>query len=361
MFLQATLSLFAIAACLQAQDAVAFDAGAPPTRNNFTPLQAPLVYQPQSAFLVGRGRWQVSLTAAEASIFDFTSILAGLQNWGFFQQRTAMNPAFFQVLPAVPRIGPAPFFYYFDEEISRVSVQARVGIGERTDLFFEGVAESHAGGSLDPLAETIHRVTGWSDVGRTLIDKNQTVIFWMTHGQIQFDQQTPIRPHVQDPLVGLVHRLAGDGDAALDLVLTIKPPIARTYNYFESGWDTQAALTGCWKAGASTFNYGAGYTHRPPGNAAYNQFHYTDDLGAHFGWQGRTRSRVQPFFQLYWLSGFARLPYSSTWHKASLQHDLGAQWFVTPKSALSLHYINNITENGNTDDFQVALRLVMRM
>jgi hypothetical protein len=60
------------------------------------------------------------------------------------------------------------------------------------------------------------------------------------------------------------------------------------------------------------------------------------------------------------LSGFAHPPLYSTFHKASLQHDVGFHWFLTPSTAFTFRYVNNITQNGNTDDFQLAAGLTRK-
>lgn len=69
---------------LKAQEAVAFDIGPPPTRNMFPMLQAPMVYEPQSPFLVGSGHWRFSIQVVEANVLELSPYVNDFVHWGGF-------------------------------------------------------------------------------------------------------------------------------------------------------------------------------------------------------------------------------------------------------------------------------------
>ena len=345
---------------LGAQEPAAFDLGPSPTRNRVTFLQAPLVYEPQSPFLTGQGRWRVDFQMVEANILEVSLAYAGLVPYGL-DNRKVMSAPFYAWMASVPvHESPFPFLYYLDEEITRGSLQVRTGVGPTTDLWIQVNAEMHSGGFMDSLAEWTHRVTGSHQWARLNLAKNQMVVATSSYGDVTTYLQGRIPPAFQDPMVGLVQQLGGTSTSGLAGTLEVKPPLTRAYGLYESGWDAQAGLTGWWKWGSSTFFYGGAYTHRPGGNAAYRSLHMTSDLGAHLGWQGRNTRKVQPYFQLYWLSGFSTLPARTEFHKASLQHDLGVHWFLDPRWALTFRYVNNISSAGTTDDFQLGAGVTAR-
>lgn len=346
---------------LSAQQPPAFDIGPAPTRNLFSFLQAPLVYEPQSPFLVGPGHWRIDFQLAEANIQEVAIAYAGLVPYGL-SDRKVLTPSFYAWMASVdPWEKPFPFLYYLDEETTRASLQVRTGIGPGTDLWVQLNGAMHSGGFLDTLAEKAHRITGAGQWVRLNVAKNQRVLATSSYGNVLTYSQGYLPPKFQDPAIGLAHSLLDTTTLGLTGTLVVKPPLTRAYAVYESGWDTQGGLSGWWKRGTSTFLFGGAYTHRAGGNEAYNRLAMTGDFGAHAGWQGRTDRTVQPYFQLYWLSGFSTLGAQGRFHMASLQHDLGLHWFIHPGCALTLRYVNNLSRAGNTDDFQLAVALTARL
>ena len=342
---------------LKAQEAVAFDIGPPPTRNMFPMLQAPMVYEPQSPFLVGSGHWRFSIQVVEANVLELSPYVNDFVHWGLSDRRVMSNAFFNTILNNGHWDSNVPFIDYFDEEITRTQFQARTGVGAATDVWVQLNADRHWGGFMDGLAEAAHRMTGSNQLDRRLLARDQTVVAIGGDGNITTYSQGDLPVQVQDPLAGVVHQLARGAHSGLDLMVACKPSLTKAYNQWKSGFDVQGGLGGWWKRGDNTFLYGGAYTHRGKGNAAYQAIQYSGDFGTHLGWQGRNHARVQPFFELYWLSGFAHPPVYTMYHKASLQHDVGFHWFLTSSTAFTFRYVNNITENGNTDDFQLAAGL----
>jgi hypothetical protein len=69
---------------------------------------------------------------------------------------------------------------------------------------------------------------------------------------------------------------------------------------------------------------------------------------------------VQPFVQLYFLSGFSTPQPFAKLHDDSLQHDLGVHLHLSARSFLTFRYVNNITHHENTDDASFGLGLTTR-
>lgn len=324
-----------------------------PTRNMFTLLQAPMTYQPQAPRPLGEGRWKLSLTHLRANVFEFSTLIKEHPPEGFGQRAVLDRKGLERLAAAYPN---APFVFYFDEEISRTTLQVRRGLTERTDVWVELPVERHGGGSLDGLIEDFHRALGLEQWGRTEVARNQAVVATIRYGKLDFVRTGSQPLRVQDPLFGVVHALHQDGNTGLSATLTVKPPLTQAYATFESGWDVEGGLSGWWRPTRTQVLYaGAAYTHRGRGNGAYNTLDYTSDLGAHLTWQGRLDRRVQPFFQLYFLSGFSTPQPFAHLHNGSLQHDLGVHVRATRRTTFTLRYINNITHNENTDDASFAV------
>ena len=269
--------------------------------------------------------------------------------------RKVMSESFYAAMAGgpAPWYSNFPFLYYIQEETTRGSLEVRTGIGAGTDLWVRINAEMHSGGILDGFTEAIHRIIHTNQWARLYVARNQTVFAMSSYGKVLFYTQGYEPPKFQDPELGLVQRLGGGASSGLDLALTVKAPMTKAYNYFEGGWDAQAGLTGYYRNGTSTFFYGGGYTHRGPGNAAYQGLDMTGNLAAHLGWQGRTNRKWQPFYQLYWMTGYAGLMAQATLHRTALQQDLGVHWFPNPRLAWTLHYVGHIAQSGNTDDYQL--------
>jgi len=361
--MRALIALALGLSALQAQDisnptsGPGFDIGPLPTRNMFTLLQAPMTYQPQSPILVVEGHWRFSVNTVESNVFEFSDAIKNDPPPGF-SNRVVMDRAYVESMAA--HYKNAPFIFYFDEEMTRTTFQVRTGIGPKTDIWVELPVESHGGGALDGLIESFHSGFGFGQWGRDLVAKNQAVVTTMRYGKVDFYHSGSSGLKVQDPLIGVVHQISNHGDSGLALTATVKPGLTKAYGVFESGWDWETGLSGWTKRGRSTYYYGAAYTHRGKGNTGYTKLDYTSDIGAHFTWQGFNDRKVQPFFQLYYLSGFSTPQPFAKLNGYSLQHDLGVHWYFRKDAALTFRYINNISHNENTDDMSLGVGLTWR-
>lgn len=356
--MRALLAL-ALGLSLQAQSDLYQEMGPLPTRNMFTLLQAPMTYQPTAPRPIGEGAWKLTLSHVRANVFEFSDLIKDHPP-AWFQGRHRMDRASLEALAAeYPR---APFLFYFDEEIARTTLQVRWGITARTDVWVELPVEDHSGGALDTSIESFHKAFGFEQWGRTEVARNQTVVATIRYGHLEFVREGSQPTHVQDPLLGLVHQVYASRDSGLSATFTVKPPMVTTYGAYRSGWDLEGGLTGWWDISTTQTLYaGAAYTHRGRGNAAYNGLDYTSDLGAHLTWQGRRNRAVQPFIQLYFLSGFSTPQPFAKLHEGSLQHDLGLHVHLNRRMALTLRYVNNITHLENTDDASFGVSLTWRI
>ena len=214
--------------------------------------------------------------------------------------------------------------------------------------------------ALDSTIERFHAALGFRQWGRELVARNQLVVAMMAKGQVTFYSDDPIKRKPQDPVLGLVHQLALGEASGLSLTASVKPPLTKTYDVYQSGWDTQLGLAGWWAFGGEELTYGLAYTHRATGSAAYEAIGFRDELGGHLGLRWRTKRRLQPYIQLQYLSGFARPIEGATFHRPAFTHDLGLHWFWTPKTFATFRYVNNISHNENTADMAFAAGITTR-
>jgi hypothetical protein len=324
----------------------------------FTLLQAPMTYQPVAPRPLGAGAWQVSLTHVRANVFEFSDLIKDHPpTW--FQGRRRMDRAALEALAA--EYPTAPFVFYFDEEIARTTLQVRHGLTDRTDVWIELPMERHGGGDLDSPIEAFHRAFGFAQWGRTEVARNQAVVATIRYGRLDFVREGTQPTRLQDPLIGLVHQVHRGPATGLSATFTVKPPLVTTYGSYRAGWDLEGGLSGWWDfTPTQTLYAGAAYTHRGRGNEAYDRLDYTSDLGAHLTWQGRRGRAVQPFVQLYFLSGFSTPRPFAKLHEGSLQHDLGLHVHLDRRATLTFRYVNNITHHENTDDASFAASLTWR-
>lgn len=356
--MRALLAL-ALGLSLQAQDDSYPEMGPLPTRNMFTLLQAPMTYQPAAPRPIGEGVWKLTLSHIRANVFEFSGLIKDHPP-AWFQGRRKVDRAFLEALATA--FPDAPFIFYFDEEIARTTIQVRRGVTDRTDVWIELPVEAHGGGNLDTSIESFHKALGFEQWGRTEVARNQAVVATIRYGRLEFVREGSQPTHVQDPLLGVIHQIHESRASGLSATFTVKPPLVTTYGAYRAGWDLEGGLSGWWDISRTQTLYaGAAYTHRGRGNSAYNGLDYTSDVGAHLTWQGRRDKAVQPFLQLYFLSGFSTPQPFAKLHEGSLQHDLGLHVHLRRRATLTLRYINNITHHENTDDASFGVSLTWRI
>ena len=325
-----------------------------PTREMF-PLYLPtLAYQPVDPAPLGRGRWRWSLNWIEANTFQFSDV---------FEQDRPQDP---QGRVAITRdyvqahlseYANIPVVYFFDEEIARFELQGRYGISDSTDLWFFLPVQNHTGGFLDPLIEDFHRI-GFEQFGRDLVLQNQVTLVVAQFGKLTFFSDERVLGKPQDPVLGLTHRVLQTPAWTVSATFSLKPPLTHTYDIYRSGWDQSYGITAQWKAAPRhVFYFGGAFIQRPHGSPDYTAFGFKDGVGLHASWEYRKWRRVQPFFQLYWQSGYLPPHAYQQFDRPSLQHDLGVHWHWTPHTTLTFRYLNNITHNGNTVDMGLGASL----
>jgi hypothetical protein len=336
-----------------------FDPGPAPTRELFPLELVPLVYQPIAPKPVGEGKWQVSFHSTRGNVFEFSDVIKNAPP-PTLQGRLALSRSYWEGYAAAHP--GEPFVFWFDEELLRHTLSVRYGLTPRTDLFIEGAWVSHTGGTLDQTIEEFHRLFGFQQWGRDLVAQNQLVIATMAKGKVTFYSEEPFRMKPQDPLVGIVQELFSGPEGGLSFTAVAKPPLTTTYDVYRSGLDLQAGVSGWYEDGGNhTWYGGAAYTHRSHGSAAFEEVGYTDELGAHAGVRWRVTSRVQPFLQLYYLSGFARRRDGARFDLPAFEHDLGLHVFLTKGLALTFRYLNNISHNENTMDMAFAVGVTVKL
>ncbi len=350
--------LLALGLSLGAQDPLAFDAGVAPSRELF-PLQLiPLTYQPLSPKPLGTGRWQVALHSTRANVFEFSDAIKNGPPTDL-QGRIQLTRAYWT--QHAGDYAQLPFAFWFDEEILRTTLDVRTGLGPRTDAYLQWAWVSHTGGALDSTIERFHSGLGFRQWGRELVARNQLVVAMMARGQVTFYSEDPIKRKPQDPVLGIVHQLFTGTEGGLSLTASVKPPLTRTYDVYESGWDTQVGASGWWDfAPGHQLTFGGAYTHRAIGSAAYEAIGYRDEGSAHLGIRWRTSKPVQPYLQLQVLTGFARRIEGATFHRPAFTHDLGVHWFWSPRTFATFRYVNNISHNENTADMAFAVGVTTR-
>ncbi|HEX4844603.1 MAG TPA: DUF3187 family protein [Geothrix sp.] len=327
-----------------------------PTREMFPMYLPTMAYQPADPVPLGPGRWRWAMHHIQANTFQFSDV---------FEQnpprdssgRVAVTRAFVDAHMA--DYASLPMVYFFDEEISRLELEGRYGLDDRTDLWFRLPVQNHTGGFLDPLIEDFHRL-GFEQYGRDLVLQNQLALVVARYGKVTFFSDERVLGKTQDPVLGLTRRLLAEGSWTLSVAFSLKPPLTRTYDAYRSGWDQSYGISGAWRgSGRHAFYFGAGFVQRPHGSPAYTEVGYRDGVGAHATWEYRRWPRVQPFLQLYWQSGYLQPQAYQHFDRPSLQHDLGLHWHWTPRTTLTLRYLNNITHSGNTADMGLGASLTV--
>lgn len=343
---------------LSAQESL--ELGPFPTRDMFPLFLSPMVYQPVDPTPVGRGRWRVSLDQIRANTFEFSEILKD-QAPRDAQGRVAITREY--ILARATEYASVPVIFFFDEEIIRTSLRVRFGLSEHTDFWAELPFQSHSGGFLDGVIEGFHSL-GFEQFGRDRVQQDQLTLMVMTHGQLLFYSDQAIRGKMQDPTLGLMHRIGSGPTWTLSAYASLKPPLTTTYNVYRSGWDHSVGITGHWGAAPHhSFYWGGGFIRRPAGSVAYNHLslgRIHDAWGAHGTWEYRRWKSVRPFFQLYAQSGNLPQQLYQKLDRPSLQHDLGFHWQFQKDTVLTFRYLNNISHNANTADMGLGLSLTTR-
>jgi hypothetical protein len=340
---------------LSAQEGI--EMGPPATREMFPLYLISMSYQPADPTPLGPGRWRISLNHIQANTFEFSDVFKQ-QTPRDAQGRMKVTRAYVEAHAS--EYAHLPLVFLFDEETAQTSLRVRRGVTEQTDLWVELTFSSLGGGYLDGSIETFHKI-GFEQFGRDRVLKDQITLVVMERGNLRFYSDRFVRGKPQDPLLGLVHRLLQDRGVTLSVALSVKPPLTTAYNIYQSGWDHGVSLAGRWEPqGNHRFYFGGGYVRRPVGNAAFREFpegNFRDGIGAHVTWERRSRSRVRPFIQLFWQSGYLHPQPGQKLDRASLQHDLGVHWTLSNRTSLTLRYLNNITHNENTADMGIGFSL----
>jgi len=343
---------------LQAQEIL--ELGPFPTREMFPLYLTPMAYQPVDPTPLGCGRWRVSLDNTRANTFEFSDV---------FKEHSSQDET---GRVAVTREGAlalaaeykgVPLLFFFDEEVVRSSLRVRYGLTEQTDVWAEFPFQSQGGGHLDGLIEWFHSL-GFEQFGRDRVVKNRMAVAVISHGELKFYSDQPIRGKTQDATLGLVHRLASGPTWILSASVALKPPLTSLFDGYQSGWDHSLGLTFRWQPNARHVFYGGGdYLHRPGGSLAYNSGPFgsmRNGWGLHGTWEYRQWQPIRPFFQLYAQSGYLpRQPYQKL-DRPSLQHDLGFHWQFRRNAAFTFRYLNNLTHNENTADMGLGVSLTAK-
>ena len=331
--------------------------GPVPTREMFPLFLISMAYQPADPTPLGAGRWRIDLEHVQANTFEFSDVFKQ-QTPRDAQGRIRVTRDYVETHAA--EYAHLPLVFFFDAEVARTSLRIRRGLTARSDVWIELPFASLGGGYLDAPIEGFHRI-GFEQYGRDRVLMDQITFVVMEKGTLRFFSDRPIRGKTQDPVVGYLHRFLHTPAWTLSAALSVKPPLTRAYGTYQTGWDHTFALTGRWRPLAGhVFHFGAGYVRRPRGNAAFQDFpegNFRDGLGAHLGWLGRKGSKLNPFFQLYWQSGYLHAQPLQKLDRPSLQHDLGFHWSIRPRTVFTFRNQNNITHNENTADMGIGFGL----
>jgi hypothetical protein len=332
-----------------------------PTRELFPLFLPTMAYEPVDPTPLGRGRWRFSLEQVEANTFEFSDVFKA-QAPRDASGRLLITRAFVEAHAA--EYANLPLVFFFDGEIARTTLRARVGLTDETDLWVELPIQSYTRGYLDPLIESVHSL-GFEQYGRDRVLKNQLTFVVMSRGVLQFYSDEPQRAKSQDPTLGFSQRLLATSTWTLSGYAMVKPPLTMMYGRYQSGWDTGVGLTARWQGSPNhVFYLGGGVVTRPSGSGAYEAMAFgrmRDGWGAHATWEYRSGTRLRPYVQLYAQSGYLPAQPSQKLDRWSLQHDIGVHWQLAPRTTLTFRYLNNITHNENTADMGLGVCLSVGM
>lgn len=149
-----------------------FDTGPLRIREQFLLTQGFLAFDPASADVLGRGRWQ----------FDF--VQSATNSWVMSEAvelalgaREARGPLTLDQLRAIEPEGERQGIYFTDGELYRASFAVRVGLGKGVQLGVTIPVLDFRGGFADGLIESFHDSTGFSQAGRTGVPKNRYTVY----------------------------------------------------------------------------------------------------------------------------------------------------------------------------------------
>lgn len=333
------------------------DPGPPSTRDLFPLNLIPLTYRPIGADTLGKGNWRVSLQVTRSNTFEFSDLVKDLLQHDT-QGRIVVDHAGVTAFAQAHR--EEPLIYYFDAEIQRTEFHVRYGVTPSTDLAVTFAWQGIDGGFLDGLIEEFHKL-GFNQTGRSGIAKDQLALFVIQKGEVVVFSQEPVRVHPEDPVLTLIQRIHEDPNLTVSLVGAIQPPLTRWQGVYQSNWDSSAGLVFRWRPTLRlVIDGGAAYLRRGLKGSVPNAFFIKDQLAAHLGGEWRAWGKVRPYLVLIGTNRITSPQPGSKLDRPSMLIDLGANFRLNSRTALTLSYINNISHNENTADMGIALRLAVR-
>jgi hypothetical protein len=145
-----------------------------------------LAFDPESADVLAKGKWQLDLIATVTNTFAKSQPITG-----HLDERASREPVTLGFLRAATAAQEGRGAFYLDGETYRTAVAIRRGFGHRLQLGITLQALQLNGGALDSTIERFHSAFGLGQAGRLGAERDRYTVFVSANGQELFTEAEP--------------------------------------------------------------------------------------------------------------------------------------------------------------------------
>jgi hypothetical protein len=328
------------------------------TRDMFPPQLSMLCYRPDSPTPLGKGGFQFGLTHYEGNTFEYSLSIRDHMHSSLGRLWVDRSTA-----EHIAQIGSQlPLIYFIDEETLRSEIDLKYGLSDSLDIALQIPLQSRTSGFLDGLIEDVHRL-GFEQYGRSDIAKNRITTFVVQKGQVTYYNEEGSWRKWENPTLSLSQLVFDQNRLRVSLSTHVQLPLTSNEGH-KARCEYSLQANARWELNSSNiFYFGFGHISRER-SAELNELNletFNHGQGANIGWEYRDGSRIRPFAQLYYQSGYFKNDPNDSLNRYSILCDLGFHWQIYTKTVLTLSYINNLSHNQNTADMSLAFRIAYRL
>lgn len=179
-----------------------FDTGPLRVREQFLLGMGFLAFEPESADVLDRGRWQVDVVESATNTWVHSGAVEDE-----LQARTERQPLTLDELRTIGANNRGRGIYYADGEISRTSLAVRRGLGKGLQLTLTLPVLDFHGGLGDGLIEQFHAATGFDQAGRLGVPRDRYTVYIKEPGGKEVFRDRSPGIGLGDVVLGLKSRL----------------------------------------------------------------------------------------------------------------------------------------------------------
>ena len=239
-------SLLSSAVPLSAQEVLhvgEHPAGIPMRIRDFTfPSFLVLTFAPTPGMSLGKGNWGLELHLSKVNNFQVSDAVEDyLEATRPDGQRRPLDDADAAAIIALPE-GRG---FYIDLETDIVELKAHYGLTDRIDVGATVQYLRYSGGILDGVIEEFHDLTGFSQQGRSFVDRDQIQVVIGRDGQVFARALQDVSDGgFGDPFLFVRYTFPSSGRWHFNAEVGAKPPLASVDDAVSSGsWDFGVQLT----------------------------------------------------------------------------------------------------------------------